>query len=87
MKYMPRAILVYYREFERRADALSKPDEVGKCWLIQVPSILYGLRYKVELESFSRQMMNICPTLSRSSVEAGLRELIVKSDSGSAQAD
>jgi len=46
MKYMPRAILVYYREFERRADALSKPDEVGKCWLNQVPSILYGLGTK-----------------------------------------
>ena len=59
-------------------------------WKVLVKSSTIDIvraRYKVELESFSRQMMNICPTLSRSSVEAGLRELIVKSDSGSAQAD
>lgn len=77
IKYMLGVILACYREFENRVEMLSKPDENGK--RLVKSSALDIVRAAVEsrIGKFTKtEILNICPTLSRSSVEAGLRELI-----------
>ena len=81
IKYMLGVILACYREFESRVDALSKPDEEGR--VLVKSSAIDIVRAAVEsrIGKFTKtEILNICPTLSRSSVEGGLREMIVSGE-------
>lgn len=81
IKYMLGVILACYREFEARVEVLNKPDENGK--VLVKSSALDIVRAAVEsrIGKFTKtEILNICPTISRSSVEAGLRELIVQGE-------
>lgn len=81
IKYMLGVILACYREFESRVDALSKPDEEGKVLVKSSATDIVRAAVQSRFGKFTKaEIMNICPTLSRSSVEAGLRELIAKGE-------
>ena len=76
-KYMLGVILACYREFESRVDALSKPDESGRVLVKSSAADIVRAAVESRIGKFTKtEIMNICPTISRSSVEAGLRELI-----------
>ena len=77
IKYMLGVILACYREFEMRVDALSKPDENGKSFVKSSALDIVRAAIETRIGKFTKtEILNICPTLSRSSVEASLRELI-----------
>lgn len=81
IKYMLGVILACYREFEMRVDALSKPDENGKVLVKSSALDIVKAAIETRIGKFTKtEILNICPTLSRSSVEASLRELIVTGD-------
>ena len=81
LKYMLAVILACYREFESRVDALSKPDESGKVLVKSSATDIVRAAVESRIGKFTKtEIMNICPTLSRSSVEAGLRELITSGE-------
>lgn len=80
-KYMLGVILACYREFESRVDALSKPDKNGKVLVKSSATDIVRAAVESRIGKFTKtEIMNICPTISRSSVEAGLRELIAKGE-------
>ena len=77
IKYMLGVILACYREFEMRVDVLSKPDESGKALVKSSASDIVKAAIETRIGKFTKtEIMNICPTISRSSVEASLRQLI-----------
>lgn len=77
IKYMLGVILACYREFEDRVDALSKPDKDGKVLVKSSALDIVRAAAESRIGKFTKQeILNICPTLSRSSVEGGLRELV-----------
>ena len=77
IKYLLGVILGCYREFEDRVDALSKPDKEGKTMVKSSATDIVRAAVESRIGRFTKkELMNICPTLSRSSVEAGLRELL-----------
>lgn len=77
IKYILGVILACYREFESRVDALSKPDKEGKVLVKSSATDIVRAAVQSRIGKFTKtEIMNICPTLSRSSVEAGLRELL-----------
>ena len=77
IKYMLGVILGCYREFEDRVDALSKPDKDGKTIVKSSATDIVRAAVQSRIGRFTKtEIMNLCPTLSRSSVEAGLRKLI-----------
>ena len=77
IRYMLGVVLACYREFADRVEALSKPGEDGKALVKSGATDIVRTAVKSRFGKFTKtQLMNICPTLSRSSVEAGLRELI-----------
>ena len=77
IKYMLGVILACYREFENRVEMLSKPDENGKRLVKSSALDIVRAAIASRIGKFTKtEILNICPTLSRSSVEAGLRELI-----------
>ena len=81
IKYMLGVILGCYREFEDRVDILSKPDKDGKTLVKSSATDIVRAAVNSRIGKFTKtEIMNICPTLSRSSVEAGLRELIQKGE-------
>lgn len=81
MKYMLGVILACYREFEDRMDALSKPDERGRTLVKSSATDIVRAAVQSRIGKFTKaEIMGICPTLSRSSVEAGLRELVAKGE-------
>jgi len=74
-------ILACCREFEMRVDALSKPDENGKVLVKSSALDIVKAAIETRIGKFTKtEILNICPTLSRSSVEASLRELIATGD-------
>ena len=81
IKYMLGVILACYREFESRVDALSKPDENGKVLVKSSATDIVRAAVESRIGKFTKtEILNICPTISRSSVEAGLRELIANDE-------
>ena len=77
IKYMLGVILACYREFEDRVDALSKPDESGKVLIKSNATDIVRAAVESRIGKFTKtDIYNICPSLSRSSVELGLRELL-----------
>ena len=77
IKYMLGVILGCYREFEQRIDMVTKPDKDGKSLVKSSATEIVRAAVQSRIGRFTKtEIMNICPTLSRSSVEAGLRELI-----------
>ena len=77
IKYMLGVILACYREFEDRVNVLSKPDENGKVLVKSSALEIVRAAVNTKIGRFTKtEILNICPTLSRSSVEASLRELI-----------
>ena len=81
IKYMLGVILACYREFESRVDALSKPDENGKTLVKSSATDIVRAAVMSRIGKFTKtEILNICPTISRSSVEAGLRELIANDE-------
>ena len=77
IKYMLRVILGCYREFEDRVTMLSKTSEDGKTLVKASATDIVRSAIQSKIGKFTKsEIMDICPTLSRSSVEAGLRELI-----------
>lgn len=81
IKYMLGVILACYREFEARVDALSKPDEDGKVLVKSSATDIVRAAVKSRIGKFTKtEILNICPTISKSSVEAGLRELIANDE-------
>lgn len=76
IKYMLGVILACYREFETRVDVLSKPDQNGKVPVKSNAIDIVRAAVKSRVGKFTKtEILNICPTISRSSVESGLREL------------
>ena len=81
IKYMLGVVLACYREFESRVDALSKPDESGKILVKSSAADIVRAAVESRIGKFTKtEILNICPTISRSSVEAGLRELIANGE-------
>lgn len=81
IKYMLVVVLACYREFESRVDALSKPDESGKILVKSSAADIVRAAVESRIGKFTKtEILNICPTISRSSVEAGLRELIANGE-------
>ena len=81
IKYMLGVILACYREFETRVDALSKPGEDGKTLVKSRATDIVRAAVETRIGKFTKtEIMNICPTLSRSSVEAGLREMVASGE-------
>lgn len=81
IKYMLGVILACYREFELRIEALSKPSEDGNLLVKSSVLDIVKASIKTRIGKFTKtELMNICPTLSRSSVEASLRELIASGE-------
>ena len=81
IKYMLGVILACYREFDARVDALSKPGEHGKELVKASATDIVRSAIARRIGKFTKtEIMNDCPTISRSSVEAGLRELIAKGE-------
>lgn len=77
IKYMLGVILGCYREFEERVTMLSKTGEDGKKLVKASATDVVRSAIQSKIGRFTKsEIMDICPTLSRSSVEAGLRELI-----------
>ena len=77
VKYMLGVILACYREFESRVEVLSKPDENGKTFVKSGAIDIVRAAVESRIGKFTKtEILNICPTISRSSVEAGLREMI-----------
>ena len=77
IKYILGVILACYREFEDRVDALSKPDESGKVLIKSNATDIVRAAVESRIGKFTKtDIYNICPSLSRSSVELGLRELL-----------
>ena len=62
-------------------DALSKPDESGKILVKSSAADIVRAAVESRIGKFTKtEILNICPTISRSSVEAGLRELIANGE-------
>lgn len=81
IKYLLGVILACYREFEARVDALSKPAEDGKALVRSSATDIVRAAVESRIGRFTKtEILNICPTISRSSVEAGLRELIANGE-------
>ena len=81
IKYMLGVILACCREFESRVDALSMPGEDGKTLVRSSATDIVRAAVESRIGKFTKtEIMNICPTISRSSVEAGLRELIANGE-------
>ena len=81
IKYMLGVVLACYREFESRVDVLSKPDESGKVLVKSSATDIVRASVESRIGKFTKtEILNICPTISRSSVEAGLRELIASGE-------
>ena len=77
IKYMLGVILGCYREFEERISILNKPGKDGKTLVKASATDIVRSAILSKIGKFTKsEIMDICPTLSRSSVEAGLRELI-----------
>lgn len=80
-KYMLGVILACYREFESRVDALTKPGEDGRVLVKSSATDIVRAAVESRIGKFTKtEILNICPTISRSSVEAGLRELIANGE-------
>lgn len=81
IKYMLGVVLACYREFDERVEALSKPGGHGKELVKSSATDIVCLAIERRIGKFTKtEILNDCPTLSRSSVEAGLRELIAKGE-------
>lgn len=81
IKYMLGVILACYREFEARVDVLSKPDENGKTYVKSSALDIVRAAIETRFGKFTKtELMNLCPTLSRSSVEESLRVLIANGE-------
>ena len=81
IRYMLGVVLACYREFESRVDVLSKPDENGKTLVKSSATEIVRAAVRSRIGKFTKtEIMNICPTISRSSVEASLRELIANGE-------
>ena len=81
IKYMLGVILACYREFESRVEVLSKPDEDGKVLVKASATDIVRAAIQSRIGKFTKtEILNICPTISRSSVEAGLREMIANGE-------
>lgn len=81
IKYMLGVILGCYREFEERVEVLSKPDESGRVLVKSSATDIVRAAVESKIGKFTKHdILIICPTLSRSSVEAGLRELLATSE-------
>lgn len=77
VKYMLGVILACYREFEARVDVLSKPDSSGKILVKSTATEIVRAAVESRIGKFTKtEILNICPTISRSSVEQGLRDLL-----------
>lgn len=77
IKYMLGVILASYREFEMRVDALSKPDESGRSLVKSSAIDIVKVAIETKIGKFTKtEILNICPTLSKSSVELALKKLI-----------
>jgi len=64
-----------------RVDALSRPDENGKILVKSSALDIVKAAIETRIGKFTKtEILNICPTLSRSSVEASLRELIANGE-------
>ena len=76
IKCMLGVILACYREFESRVDALSRPDESGRALVKSSATDIVRAAVESRIGKFTKtEILNICPTISRSSVEAGLRAM------------
>ncbi len=76
IKYMLGVILACYREFEERVDVLSKPDDNGRAIVKSKAVDIVRAAVESRIGKFTKgEILAICPTLSRSSVEGGLREM------------
>ena len=74
-------ILACYREFESRVDVLTKPDENGKTYVKSSALDIVRAAIETRFGKFTKtELMNLCPTLSRSSVEESLRVLIANGE-------
>lgn len=81
IKYMLGVILACYREFESRIEVLSKPDEEGNVLVKSSATDIVRAAIQSRIGKFTKtEILNICPTISRSSVEAGLREMIANGE-------
>ncbi|MBQ4396173.1 MAG: Fic family protein [Clostridia bacterium] len=77
IKYMLGVILACCREFEERVDVLHQPGRNGKVPVKSSAIDIVRAAVKSRVGGFTKtEILNICPTISRSSVESGLRELI-----------
>ncbi len=64
-----------------RVDALSKPDENGKALVKSSALDIVKVAIETRIGKFTKtEILNICPTFSRSSVEVSLRELIANGE-------
>lgn len=80
IKYMLGVILACYREFEARLEVLSKPGEDGSLVKSSATDIVRAA-VRSRIGKFTKtEILNVCPTISRSSVEAGLRELLARGE-------
>ena len=81
IKYMLGVILGCYREFESRVEVLSKPDENGTVLVKTSATEIVRAAVESRIGKFTKtEILNICPTISKSSVEAGLREMIANGE-------
>ena len=77
IKYMLGVLLACYREFESRVEFLIKPDKNGKVMVKSSATDIVRAAVESRIGKFTKtEILNVCPTISRSSVEAGLRELM-----------
>lgn len=81
IKYMLGVILACYREFENRIDVLSTPGANGKSLVKSSAKDIVRAAVMTRIGKFTKgNILAICPTLSRSSVEGALRELLTEGE-------
>ena len=77
IRYLLGVILACYREFEERVAVLTKPDASGKKLVKSTAMEIVRAAVESRIGKFTKtEILNICPTISRSSVEQGLRDLL-----------
>ena len=80
-KYMLGIILASYREFDSKMEALRLPDEKGNATVKASVTDIVRSAVQTRIGKFTKtELMSQCPTISRSSVEAALREMIANGE-------